>query len=181
MRSILKPIVVLVSLLTAAGHANAENANWQELHPLVAAAPPVAGSRVTADLSEGPVIVTFFASWCPPCTDEFKHLNALSQSPEFGDASILGINLFEDFGGKKNPQRMARFLNKTDPQFQLISGSDVIAKAFGNIDRIPTIIVYGKSGREVWRFIHVRDAAKTHATMEELVEALALARESQTQ
>jgi len=176
MRPILTLIAVLASLLVPAGIAAAENASWRDLQPIVAAAPPVGTAGEIAGLNEGPVIVTFFASWCPPCTDEFKHLNALTRSREIGNAKIIGINLFEDFGGKKNPQRMARFLKSTDPQFPLISGSDAIAEAFGNIDRIPTIVVYGKSGREVWRFIHVRDAAKTHATMEELVKALALAR-----
>lgn len=93
-----------------------------------------------------------------------------------GEAKIVGINLFENFGGKENPQRMARFLKKTDPLFPLVSGSQEIARRFGDIDRIPTIIVYGASGREVWRFVHVRDAEKTHATMDDLVEALKLAR-----
>ncbi len=177
----MKPIIAALSLLLTVlfptGLALAENAAWQDLRPLVEKAPSVGAAAEAPALADGPVIVTFFASWCPPCTDEFRHLNDLARSDELGDAKIVGINLFEDFGGKKNPQRMARFLKKTDPQFPLVSGSEIIAKAFGEIDRIPTIIVYGKSGREVWRFIHVRDAKKTHATMEDLVEALTLARD----
>ena len=177
MKPILATLSLLATLLFPAGLLSAENAEWQDLRPLVESAPPVDPAAAAPKLTGGPVIVTFFASWCPPCTDEFRHLNDLARSDELGDAKIVGINLFEDFGGKKNPQRMARFLKNTNPQFPLVSGSEKIAEAFGEIDRIPTIIVYGESGREVWRFVHVRDAKKTHATKEDLIEALALARD----
>ncbi len=177
MRPILTTLSLLLALLFPASLAFAENATWQDLRPLVAKALPVGSATAAPELTGGPVIVTFFASWCPPCTDEFRHLNALARSDQLGDARIVGINLFEDFGGKKNPRRMARFLAQTEPQFPLVAGSEDIARAFGDIDRIPTVIVFGRSGREVWRFIHVRDAKKTHATLDDLIGALALARE----
>ena len=119
-----------------------------------------------------PVVVTFFASWCPPCTDEFAHLNKIAANPEFADAQIVGVNVFEDFGGVKDPERMVEFLERTDPQFDLVTGSPDIRAAFGNVTRIPTVFVYGRSGREVWRFIHVKDAEKTHANETDLVDAL---------
>ena len=67
---------------------------------------------------------------------------------------------------------MARFLKRTKPQFHVIKGSKTIAKAFGNIERIPSLLVYDAAGNEVWRFIHVRDAEKTHATEADLIGAL---------
>ena len=107
------------------------------------------------------MVVTFFASWCPLCTDEFEHLNVLAGSEELDGGSIIAINLFEDFGGKKNPARMARFVKHTQPQFPLITGTEEMRVAFGNITRIPTVVVYDRSGREVWRFVHQRNATKT--------------------
>ncbi len=135
-------------------------------------AEPVTGSPALPLPIDGPVVVTFFASWCPPCTDEFRHLNTLAQSEALTDASILGINLFEDFGGQKNPARMARFLKSTQPQFPLIAGTEDMRIGFGPIDRIPTVIVFDASGREVWRFVHARGAEKTHVTYDELAKAL---------
>ena len=67
---------------------------------------------------------------------------------------------------------MVEFLERTDPQFDLVTGSPDIRAAFGNVTRIPTVFVYGRSGREVWRFIHVKDAEKTHANETDLVDAL---------
>jgi len=139
---------------------------------MVSGASPIKGSKPAQIPQVGPVVVTFFASWCPPCTDEFKHLNALATDENLDGGSIVAINLFEDFGGKKNPARMARFIKQTEPQFPLIAGTEEMRVAFGDITRIPTVVVYNRSGREVWRFVHERNATKTHVTLDELRQAL---------
>ena len=86
--------------------------------------------------------------------------------------TFVGINLFEAWGGAKDPARMARFIARTRPNFALIEGNEEISAAFGTIDRIPTMTVFGAEGREVWRFVHERGASKTHATAEEILRAL---------
>lgn len=175
MKGIILAIVFAATTLAGAS-ASDKPASWQELRALVAGASSIVAAEDFDPARQGPVIVTFFASWCPPCTDEFRHLNNLASSGAFGDAQIIAINLYEDFGGVKNPQRMARFIERTAPQFPLLKGSDDIREAFGNIDRIPTVVVYGRSGDEVWRFVHERNAEKTHATEADLVAALEQAR-----
>lgn len=168
---------ILFALLFVASMAHAGQADkWSQLRPLLAAAAPVEGSDAVEIPQSGPVVVTFFASWCPPCTDEFGHLNALLDQEGEGELSVVAVNLFEAFGGELNPARMARFLDRTGPKFGLVQGSGEIGKAFGDIDRIPTVIVYGRSGDEVWRFVHERGAKKTHATLADLTEALTRAR-----
>ncbi|WP_419909113.1 redoxin family protein [Hoeflea sp.] len=175
MRKILLALIFAATAVTGAVGSDSP-ASWQELRTLVDRAPSIAAVEAFEPAAQGPIIVTFFASWCPPCTDEFRHLNSLAASGEYGDAQIIAVNLFEDFGGVKNPQRMVRFIDRTAPQFPLLKGSEDIREAFGNIDRIPTVVVYGRSGDEVWRFVHERNAEKTHATEADLVEALGKAR-----
>ena len=121
------------------------------------------------------VVVTFFASWCPPCRNEFKHLNDLVERSGGDRVTVIGINLFEAWGGNKNPARMARFLADTNPKFALIEGSEALRVAFGDVERIPSVIVIGADGREAWRFVHQRGSAKTHATIEDLTTALTAA------
>lgn len=172
MRWISRAVIVISVFFAPLSLAQAEDVNWQKLSPLLQALPALGDSDALAPGEDRPVVVTFFASWCPPCTDEFAHLNKIVANPEFADAQIIGVNVFEDFGGVKNPERMVSFLEKTDPQFTLLTGSPDIRDAFGGVDRIPTVVVFGKSGEEVWRFIHVKDAVKTHATEADLIDAL---------
>ena len=118
------------------------------------------------------VAVTFFASWCPPCRNEFKHLNHLIETVGEDRVVVVGINQFEAWGGKKKPARMARFLADTKPQFALIEGSEALRVAFGDVERIPSVIVIGTKGNEVWRFVHERGSDKTHATIDDITLAL---------
>ncbi len=143
---------------------------------LLPAAPAIIGDQVPEqELVSKPVVVTFFASWCPPCTDEFKALNEVRATYPDAKATIVAVNLFENWGGKVNLQRMARFLKRTKPEFYVVKGDKKIAKAFGNIERIPSLVVYDPKGKEIWRFIHLQGAEKMSATAGEIKEALAKA------
>lgn len=167
-------VLAIFSLISATVPASSGTKHPLELLP---AQDAVQGEKVpAADLEGKSVVVTFFASWCPPCTDEFKALNNVRAEFASKDVSIVAVNLFEKWGGKENPVRMARFLKRTKPQFHVIKGSKKIAKAFGNIERIPSLVVYDPKGKEVWRFIHLRGAKKMSATAEEISAALKKAR-----
>ncbi|HFC04457.1 MAG TPA: redoxin domain-containing protein, partial [Rhizobiales bacterium] len=127
-------------------------------------AAPIQGKQVSLnDLKDRPVVVTFFASWCPPCTAEFKALNVIRKDFPASQLTIVAVNLFEAWGGKRNPARMKRFLKRTEPEFFVIKGNEAIRRAFGNIERIPTLVVYNRQGNEVWRFVHKQGATKMSA------------------
>ena len=165
----------LIALFLAVSLAPVQDARAIEDHPLrlLVNAEPVTGTTLArADVEARPVVVTFFASWCPPCTDEFKALNAVRESYGEDKLTIVAVNIFEKWGGKENPVRMARFLKRTKPQFFVVKGSEAMAKGFGNITRIPSLIVYDPKGEEVWRFVHLKGAKKMSATTEEIVKAV---------
>ena len=165
----------LFILLLSLGVFSAASAQAGDGHPLslLPGAPAIIGAAVPAQtLNAKPVVVTFFASWCPPCTDEFKALNEVRAVYSEDKATIVAVNLFEKWGGKENPVRMARFLKRTKPAFYVVKGNKQIAKAFGNIERIPSLVVYDPKGKEVWRFIHHRGATKMSANADEIKSAL---------
>ena len=141
--------------------------------PLLLKATPFEGMSISErQLTGKPVIVTFFASWCPPCTDEFKVLNEVRGSHGEERLAIIAVNAFEAWGGAKNPARMKRFLARTKPAFTLVEESEGVLAAFGGVARIPTLIIYDRDGREVWRFIHEVGAVKMSATLEDIQTVL---------
>lgn len=143
------------------------------LRAFIAAMNPLTERRPGA-LERRVVVVTFFASWCPPCRPEFGYLNEVRRTFPEREVAILAINLFEDFFSKDRAARMARFLDRTKPEFAVLQGprDPEIEARFGGVDRIPTVYVYDRAGEPAYTFIHQAGAEKTHATAAELIPVL---------
>lgn len=143
------------------------------LKEFIGAMTPLTEQRL-GSLQDRIVVVTFFASWCPPCRPEFGHLNEVRQAFPEKDVTILAVNLFEDFFKKGMKRRMARFLDATKPAFAVLRSAkdSEIESKFGGVDRIPTVYIFDRTGKPVFTFIHQVNAKKTHATAEELTAAL---------
>lgn len=121
-------------------------------------------------LNGKPVLVTFFASWCPPCLEEFSHLNKLAHKYQATDLRIVAINVFEAWDDN-DAARMQKFIETTRPLFPAVVGSEAIRDMFGGIDRIPTVIGFDRQGNPGYRFTHKRGSKKTNATFAELDQA----------
>ena len=165
-------LIFLLICTTGSGQVFADTNNLPHPLSMLSSAQIISGPRLSsASIANKPLVITFFASWCPPCRHEFEQLNALKHHSDAQNVNIIAINVFEDDFGKK-PARMQRFLGLTKPEFSVIKGNAEMRKAFGDITRIPTLIVYGKQGGESWRFIHKRGAKKMSAELDEIVSAL---------
>lgn len=124
-----------------------------------------------AALDNRVVVVSFFASWCPPCTTEFHALNELRKAFPDSELSIVAVNVFEAFDDN-DAARMARFLATTTPQFDVVSGTAETRQRFGGIDRIPNVFVFDKLGEPVLHFIHRRGAQKMSVSAKEMRDAV---------
>ncbi len=121
------------------------------------------------------VVVSFFASWCPPCRVEFEQLKQLHAAYAGRGLAVVVVNLFEDWGGfGDGGVRLVRYLAGQEPPFAVVKGSEIAAAAFGNVRRIPTLFIFGRDGRPATHFVHQPGAAKTHLGLAELHAAIQL-------
>lgn len=164
--------MALVLAVSAAASASPPPTFDDKLRHHLATLPEIQGTPLTMSaLQDRAVLVTFFASWCPPCREEFKYLNTLrtEYSPE--QLTIIGVNVFEAYF-ESGDERLNRFLAATNPQFHLVKGDETTKALFDNVERIPTLFVFTPRGKTVEHFIHKRGAAKQTASLAELRDAI---------
>ncbi len=135
-----------------------------DLKSLLLALPLIDGARLTrAALDESVVVVSFFASWCPPCRVEFEHLKRIDAAYGGNGVTVVVLNVFEDYGSYGDGGgRLIRFLAGQGARFPVLRGNPAIRAAFGDVTRIPTLYVFDHAGHP----------AKTNLSLSELDAAV---------
>lgn len=161
--------------ITAMGNIVNQVAFDNQARDIVTSLPAIENTNAisTNTIKNQPVLVTFFASWCPPCLAEFEHLNKLHQNFSNTGLQIIAINVHEQWDDN-DQQRLSRFIATTRPVFPVVKGSEEIRNLFGGINRIPTVYGFDEHGTLRFDFIHARGAVKTNTTYEELKSAAQL-------
>jgi thiol-disulfide isomerase/thioredoxin len=164
---LLLSVACLVAVAVLSGErvlssASEEGALADDTRVVMQTLPHFYGPRVTdATFGDKVLIVTFFASWCPPCRQEFADLSDLYRQYREAGLEVVAINLFEDFDNFSDDERLAAFLELTQPPFTVVKGNDAISQQFGTIRRIPSLFVFDRQGRRVLAFAHERGAQAT--------------------
>lgn len=105
----------------------------------------ISGTEVSLDKFRGKIVlINFWATWCPSCKYELKHLNELQKKHE--ELVVLAISIDKD---KSN---CSKFLTKNPANFTiLLDPNGVAANAF-NGRSMPVSYIIDKEG--VIRFVH---------------------------
>jgi thiol-disulfide isomerase/thioredoxin len=93
-----------------------------------------------ARLSNRPVIVEMWATWCPPCRSTMAWLPSLQK--QYGDRAIV-IAIAVD--SKLDDVR--KMAGSFKPNYPIVMGTPEVIKAFGAVAAVPKLLVYDAQGR----------------------------------
>ena len=106
------------------------------------------GKRVNSDSFQGKaLLITFFATWCPPCLQEIPALVKLQE--EFGTNGFSVVALSVDQGGS---EPVARLVEQQAINYPVLMADAETAENFGGVYGIPVSFLVNKSGNVVKRY-----------------------------
>jgi thiol-disulfide isomerase/thioredoxin len=95
------------------------------------------------ELTGKPLLVEFWATWCPPCRKSIPHLNEIYAKYKAQGLRIVGIT-------DENEQIVKKFQKQIPMDYDVaINTPQSIYQQFG-IQAIPTAFLVDKSGKIVW-------------------------------
>lgn len=118
-----------------------------------------------------PLLVTFWATWCEPCRDEYPMLNELAKQYAPQGLKVVGVSLDQD----GDLILMRRFLARYKPVFpnyrKRQGGEDafVLAVLPGWSGSIPASFFYSKDGKQVGNFVGAGSREKYEAAIRMLL------------
>lgn len=137
------------------------------LPPLVL--PEEAGEKVDlADYRGKVVLVNFWATWCPPCIEEFPSMQRLKTALGQEGLEILAVNIGEE------SEQVFSFTGVLDTEidFPVLYDTDMkLANAWG-VRALPTTVIVDRHGRGVYRVTGGRqwDSENIRRALQKLLE-----------
>jgi thiol-disulfide isomerase/thioredoxin len=102
-----------------------------------------------------PLLVTFWATWCEPCRDEYPMLNQLAKEYAPKGLHVVGVNLDDD-GDLILMRRFIARYNPVFPNFRKKKGGEAdFTRAVlpGWNGAIPASVFYAKDGRQIGHLV----------------------------
>lgn len=93
------------------------------------------------------LLITFFATWCPPCMQEVPTLMELQQQFSKTDFSVVGLSV--DQGGL---DVVAKLVEKRAINYPVLMADETTARNFGGVAGIPTSFLVNKEGNVVKKY-----------------------------
>ncbi len=106
------------------------------------------GKTVSSDdFKNKTLLVTFFATWCPPCRQEIPTLIKLQNEYADKDFSIVALSV--DEGG---PKVVKKLIDSQKINYPVLMATRAVANNFGGISGIPTTFLVNKKGNVVKKY-----------------------------
>lgn len=94
------------------------------------------------------LLVTFFASWCPPCIQEIPTLITLQDSFKSKGFSVIAFSVDE---GDLAP--LQKLINKFGINYPVLLADPVVTRSFGGVTGIPATFLVNRQGQIVKKYL----------------------------
>jgi peroxiredoxin len=119
--------------------------------------PDAAGRTVSLRGQLGhPVLLNFWATWCPPCVEEVPSLEDFARKIDGTDLRFLAVSVDDDWGA------IRRFFIKGTQIGVLLDASHDVPKTFGT-EKYPESFLIDATGHVRYYFINKRDWSRPEA------------------
>lgn len=106
------------------------------------------GGLVDSDIYKGKVLlISFFATFCPPCVQEVPVFNKLQREYSGVGFSVVGLSV-DNLG----PAVVEKFIEKHKIEYPVVMADRKTAMDFGGVAVIPTGFLVDKNGNVVRRY-----------------------------
>ena len=95
-----------------------------------------------SDLRGKVVLLNFWATWCAPCKREIPWFVEFQESWRDRGFAVLGVSMDADGWSSVNP-----YIEDQKVNYQVMIGSDQVAKLYGGLNSLPATLVIDRSGR----------------------------------
>ena len=96
---------------------------------------------LSAQVKEGPVLVVFWAGWCPACREHVPLLNQWQEKFSAQKLKILGVNV------QDSTAKIRQFMRENPVRYTLLSDERGEAVAYYQVHELPTMILLAKGGK----------------------------------
>lgn len=109
---------------------------------------PEGGSVALKSLAGRPLVLNFWATWCPPCVEELPMLNTFYREHAINGWQVVGLAIDQ-------PSAVRKFLHRLPLDFPVglagLSGTD-LSRSLGNLTGgLPFTVVFGADGQVLHR------------------------------
>jgi thiol-disulfide isomerase/thioredoxin len=101
----------------------------------------------TAALQGKVVLLSFWATWCPPCREEIPELNTLIK--RYPDRLVV-IGISQDDGPASD---VVDFAQKIGMEYPIVMGSKEMSEEYGGVPALPTTFVVNPDGKIVQKHV----------------------------
>ena len=166
---ILAILISLFAIFLATGLANQASATGRSGEQLIGRKAPefladsINGKPVSlSNYPESPIVLNFWASWCPPCRDETPHFEKIWRLYKEKDVVVIGINVQDDLNSANE------YISEFDVTF--INGMDKNGRIMVDygVTGLPVTFFLDREGMIIGRWVGSIGAS----SLESRVEAL---------